>query len=187
MTTPLTFFCCISFLAQQNLFLESSWNIEDVSLRLLYISDGFGNIDFMFNTAIMSSGSMINNIDILSCAMMNEKGVVYFQMGHKMNGPVWCQFDQWGHSQPGQGVLSGPEGGGGHWLFEVGYQLRNYSPPFLTKDMPWFCYLQIYSPLFSWIPKNSPLKSALSGNFLYCICHILPNYCIKRFQEQIWM
>ena len=54
-------------------------------------------------------------------------------------------------------------------------------PPFLTEDS----HLQIYSPLFSRIPKNSPLKSALSGNCLYCICHILANYCIKSFQEQI--
>ena len=27
------------------------------------------------------------------------------------------------------------------------------------------CHLQIYSPLCSWIPKNSPLKSALNGEF----------------------
>ena len=39
------------------------------------------------------------------------------------------------------------------------------APPFLKKDSPWFCHLQIYSPLFSWIPKNSPLKSAIRGEF----------------------
>ena len=32
--------------------------------------------------------------------------------------------------------------------------------PFLDKGQPLFCYLQIYSPLFSWITKHSPLKSA---------------------------
>ena len=49
-----------------------------------------------------------------------------------------------------------PGGGGG---------TDSLSPPFLTKDSPWFCHLQIYSPLFSWIRKNSPLKSVLSGEF----------------------
>ena len=69
----------------------------------------------------------------------------------------------------------GGEGREGHWLFELGYQLRNYSPHFLTKDSPWFCHLQMYSPLFSWIPKNSPLKSLLSGEFSVLHENILPN------------
>ena len=70
-------------------------------------------------------------------------------------GTEWCRTCG--------GVARG--GGGGHWLFELGYQLRNYSPPFWTKDSPWFCHIQIYSPLFSWMLQNSPLKSALSGKF----------------------
>ena len=128
-------------------------------------------------------------------------------------------------------LLSPGMGRGGHWLFELGYQLPNYSPPppphtlfgqrtapvllppnlqppvfmgvqgqpleinikwwmggggewrtdslslgnncqttaphFLDKGQPLFCYLQIYSPLFSWMSKDSPLKSTLS--FLYLI------------------
>ena len=72
-----------------------------------------------------------------------------------------------------------PEGGGG--------DVTDSSSLGTAKlHSPWFCCLQIYSPLFSWIPMNSRLKSAV-GNFLYSKYHILPNYCFKRFQEQICM
>ena len=61
----------------------------------------------------------------------------------------------------------------------------NCSTPFLTKDSLWFCHLQIYSLLFSWIPKNSSLKSMLSGEFPVLHYYILQSYCFERFQEQI--
>ena len=57
----------------------------------------------------------------------------------------------------------------GHFPFSLWsvLQLRNYNTPFLTKDSLRFCYLQIYSLLFSWIPKNSSLKSVSGG--ILCI------------------
>ena len=50
------------------------------------------------------------------------------------------------------------QGGGGYGLFELGYRFGNFSPPplFLATDSPWFCHLQIYSPLMK--ADDSPLK-----------------------------
>ena len=74
-------------------------------------------------------------------------------------------------------------GGGGHWLFELGYQLRNYSPPppLMHKGQPLFCHLQIYSPLFSRMPNDSLQINIECWIFLYFMHHVLPHYCFKRF------
>ena len=55
-------------------------------------------------------------------------------------------------------------GGGGTESLSLGTTAILH-PLFFDKGQ-----LQIYSPRFSWIPKNSPLKSALSGE-LY-VLHI---------------
>ena len=68
---------------------------------------------------------------------------------------------------PKQGLielLSGG-GGGGHCLFELGYQLRNYSPLTWTKDNPYFYTSKFIAPSFHGCPKDSFLKSTLNDEF----------------------
>ena len=58
---------------------------------------------------------------------------------------------------------------GGYSLFWGSYQLRNYTPRFFFAMASfWICNVKSYSPLFSWMPKNSPLKSVISDEF-FCI------------------
>ena len=57
-------------------------------------------------------------------------------------------------------------GGGGLLTFRGMYQLRNYSPKFLAIENPWIFNVQIYSPLFSEKPKETPFKSTFIEQFL---------------------
>ena len=73
--------------------------------------------------------------------------------------------------------------GGGHSLFKFVYQLQNYTPPpYFDKGQP---LIQIYIPLFSLISKNSPSKSALSGEFsVLHISYYTKMYCFVRFKNK---
>ena len=60
---------------------------------------------------------------------------------------------------------SEPEaGGGGTKSLSLGTNCET-AAPFLEKIQPLVCYLQICSPLFSWMPKDSSLKSTLNDEF----------------------
>ena len=57
-------------------------------------------------------------------------------------------------------------GGGGTDSLSLSTNCRTtLLPPFLDKGQPLFCYLSVYSPLLSWIPKDSPLQSSLNDQF----------------------
>ena len=55
----------------------------------------------------------------------------------------------------------GPGGGGGGATDSLSLG-TNCETPFLDKGQPPFCYLQIYSPLFSLMLKDISLKSTLN-------------------------
>ena len=99
---------------------------------------------------------------------------------HRHGGHRALGIGESSHSPPpprGRLSLPGGElsrgGGGGHSLFELGYQLRETTAPlfFLAKDSPRFCHLQIYSTPIFMDTKNSPLKSKFSQ--AVCIVYII--------------
>ena len=51
------------------------------------------------------------------------------------------------------------------WGWVPTAKLQPPPPPYLDKEQPLLCYPQIYSPLFSWVPKDSPWRSTVNDEF----------------------
>ena len=63
------------------------------------------------------------------------------------------------------------------WGYRGMYQLRNYSPQFLAMDSPSIFNVQMYSPLFSEKPKETPFKSTSFEKLLCFIASDPTNVC----------
>ena len=59
----------------------------------------------------------------------------------------------------------GAGGGGVTDSLSLGIATAKLQPPLLDKRQPLFCYLQIYSPLFSYMTRDNSLKSTLNDEF----------------------
>ena len=75
-----------------------------------------------------------------------------------------------------RGRADGP-GGGGHGLFEFGYQLRNYSPPFFDKGQPLVLPSPNLQPPLFIDTQEQPLEISIKWKF--SVLHM--SYCTKLF------
>ena len=81
--------------------------------------------------------------------------------------------------------VGGGGGRGGTDSLSLGTDLETTAPlPFLATDSPWFCHLQIYSPLFSFKLKDNSYKLSLLDELICLFDLILLNYL---FLEQLLM
>ena len=81
----------------------------------------------------------------------------------KVGGNLSCSSNTYRSPTKHQVLVTYRPGGGGTDSLSLSTNCETTAPPYLDKGQPLFCYLQIYSPLFSWVPKDSPWKSTMNN------------------------